>query len=280
MDKEWFENRSLFIATKHQKETVIAPKLFESFGIKSIVSSNFDTDQFGMFTGQINREIRPYDTAKLKCEFAREQFGYDLVLASEGSFFMQYGFIRVNHELLLLKDYLNEIEIIADVTSQETNFNQKKIKIISELHDFLTSINFPKNAVILSFYEEEEKKFFKDISQISQLEKIVKDKLESGIEVYIETDMRAMNNPIRMKVISEAADKMISKMQSNCPHCYYPGFSVYSYEKGLPCEICNFPTNAILIEIYKCKNCDYQKKVEFPHGKKYQEAMFCDVCNP
>ena len=280
MDKEWFENRSLFIATKHQKETVIAPKLFESFGIKSIVSSNFDTDQFGMFTGQIKREISPYDTAKRKCDLARDQFGYDLVLASEGSFFMQYGFIRVNHELLLLKDYLNEIEIIADVTSQETNFNQKKIKIISELHDFLTSINFPKNAVILSFYEEEEKKFFKDISQISQLEKIVKDKLESGIEVYIETDMRAMNNPIRMKVISEAADKMISKMQSNCPHCYYPGFSVYSYEKGLPCEICNFPTNAILIEIYKCKNCDYQKKVEFPHGKKYQEAMFCDVCNP
>jgi len=280
MDKEWFENRSLFIATKHQKETVLAPKLFESFGIKSIVSSNFDTDQFGMFTGQIKREISPYDTAKRKCDLAREQFGYDLVLASEGSFFMQYGFIRVNHELLLLKDYLNEIEIIADVTSQETNFNQKKIKIISELHDFLTSINFPKNAVILSFYEEEEKKFFKDISQISQLEKIVKDKLESGIEVYIETDMRAMNNPIRMKVISEAADKMISKMQSNCPHCYYPGFSVYSYEKGLPCEICNFPTNAILIEIYICKNCDYQKKVEFPHGKKYQEAMFCDVCNP
>ncbi len=280
MDKEWFENRSLFIATKHQKETVIAPKLFEYFGIESIVSSNFDTDQFGMFTGQIKREISPYDTAKRKCDLARDQFGYDLVLASEGSFFMQYGFIRVNHELLLLKDYLNEIEIIADVTSQETNFNQKKIKIISELHDFLTSINFPKNAVILSFYEEEKKKFFKDISQISQLEKILKDKLESGIEVYIETDMRAMNNPIRMKVISEAADKMISKMQSNCPHCYYPGFSVYSYEKGLPCEICNFPTNAILIEIYKCKNCDYQKKVEFPHGKKYQEAMFCDVCNP
>lgn len=280
MDKEWFENRSLFIATKHQKETVIAPKLFESFGIKSIVSSNFDTDQFGMFTGQIKREISPYDTAKRKCDLARDQFGYDLVLASEGSFFMQYGFIRVNHELLLLKDYLNDIEIIADVISQETNFNQKKIKIISELHDFLTSINFPKNAVILSFYEEEEKKFFKDISQISELEKIVKDKLESGIEVYIETDMRAMKNPIRMKVISEAADKMISKMQSNCPHCYYPGFSVCSYEKGLPCEICNFPTNGILIEIYKCKNCDYQKKVEFPHGKKYQEAMFCDVCNP
>lgn len=280
MDKKWFENRSLFIATKHKKELVIAPKLKKVFGVESITSSGFDTDQFGMFTGQVKREISPYEAARKKCELAREQFGYDLVLASEGSFFMQYGFIRVNHELLLLKDYQHEIEIIADVTSQETNFNQKQIKTVSELHDFLKLVSFPDNAIILSFYDGGKKKFIKDVSKTSDLEKIVKDKLEEGVEVHIETDMRAMNNPIRMKVISEATDKMISKMLSNCPHCFYPGFSVDSYEKGLPCEVCNFPTNAILTEVHKCKNCNYQKSVKFPEGKKYQDAMFCDVCNP
>jgi hypothetical protein len=49
-----FKNRRLLIATKHEKEKVIA--LLEKNGVICFVNENFDTDLLGTFTGEIERK--------------------------------------------------------------------------------------------------------------------------------------------------------------------------------------------------------------------------------
>jgi hypothetical protein len=62
-----FKNRELVIATKHHKEKVIAPLLEKELGVKCIVVKNFDTDQFGTFTGELARAEDAITTARKKC---------------------------------------------------------------------------------------------------------------------------------------------------------------------------------------------------------------------
>lgn len=51
-----FAGRKLLIATKHEKEKVIAPILARELGVKCFVVSNLDTDELGTFTGEIDRK--------------------------------------------------------------------------------------------------------------------------------------------------------------------------------------------------------------------------------
>ena len=62
-----FKNRNLVIATKHGKELVIAPILEKELGVKCFLPLNFDSDELGTFTGEIEREDDPITTARKKC---------------------------------------------------------------------------------------------------------------------------------------------------------------------------------------------------------------------
>jgi len=46
-----FERRRLIIATKHQKEQVIAPLLENTLGVSCFIDESFDTDTLGTFSG-------------------------------------------------------------------------------------------------------------------------------------------------------------------------------------------------------------------------------------
>lgn len=101
-----FENRTLFIATKHKKEEVIRPIFESSIGVKCIVPENFDTDLLGTFSGDIERSLSPVDAAREKCFLIVNNYGGELVVASEGSFFPHpvVGFFPINEEILLFLD--------------------------------------------------------------------------------------------------------------------------------------------------------------------------------
>ncbi len=93
-----FKNRSVIIATKHRKEAAIAQVLEAQLGVKTVVPEQFDTDQFGTFSGEVERKDDPITTARVKCMKALELFGGDLVVASEGVFWRSsrstYGAVR------------------------------------------------------------------------------------------------------------------------------------------------------------------------------------------
>ena len=109
------------------------------------------------------------------------------------------------------------------------------------------------------------------------LKKLLKKSTKS---IFIETDMRAMFNPTRMKNIELATLDLISKIQSFCPSCDTPGFEVIQAEKGLKCMYCNLPTELIRSHVYQCKKCNHQKEVMYPDGKEYADPTYCNDCNP
>jgi hypothetical protein len=106
------------------------------------------------------------------------------------------------------------------------------------------------------------------------------DLLASGKSCFVETDMRAMFNPTRMQIIKEVSLKLINKLHSVCPECLFPGFGVVGAEAGLLCSFCSMPTRSTLAHIYQCQHCQHESKVLYPNGKKFEEPMYCDFCNP
>jgi hypothetical protein len=277
-----FKERSLVIATKHEKEKVIAPILEKELGVNCFVSSNFDTDELGTFTGEVERKDDPLTTVKNKCLLAMEKNHCDLAIASEGSFgpHPSMYFVPANDELLLFIDKKNSLEIIARELSTETNFNSAVIKTKQELDEFAAKANFPSHGLILRPAKDDFSKIVKGITDAEKLNTTFNYFISNFGSAFIETDMRAMYNPSRMKVIERAAIILVEKINSLCPSCNTPGFGITDTKKGLPCLQCNFPTRSTLSYIYTCKKCLFTKEEKFPKGKLTEDPMYCDVCNP
>ena len=277
-----FKNRKLIIATKHHKEKVIAPIFEKHLGVKCFVDSKFDTDSLGTFTGEIERKLDPIATARQKCLLAMEKNNCDLGIASEGSFGAHPSvfFARANEEILIFIDTKNNLEITVRELSTQTNFSGKEINSLRDLKTFAKEIDFPSHALILRDKAKSTRKISKGIDNWKKLEtEFNAFKLEFN-EVYVETDMRSMFNPTRMKVIEQTAQKLYEKISKTCPKCFTPGYSVTSSQKGLQCENCRLPTESTLFYVHSCKNCLYEEKQYFPRDKKFEDPMYCNFCNP
>lgn len=277
-----FNNRKLVIATKHEKEIVIAPLLEKELGVKCVVARNFDTDVLGTFTGEVERIDDPITTARNKCLMAMELNNADLAIASEGSFGVHPSifFVSADDELLLFLDKKNDLEIIARELSTDTNFNGEEIKSEKQLIDFATKVNFPSHALIIRKAKNDFTEIAKGIADWETLIKTFHQFIAKYGTSFFETDMRAMYNPTRMKVIEKATQKLIDKINVCCPECNTPGFGITSAKKGLPCVQCNFPTSSILSYFYTCQKCSYSKEEMYPNKKITEDPMYCDVCNP
>lgn len=56
--------RKLLIATNQAKEKVIAPVLEKEIGVSCFIASDFNTDEFGTFSGEVERKDDPVSTAR------------------------------------------------------------------------------------------------------------------------------------------------------------------------------------------------------------------------
>jgi len=277
-----FKNRKLVIATKHEKEKVMAPLLEKAFGVYCFVDKNFDTDILGTFTGEIERELDPISTARQKCMMAMKLTNCDLGIASEGSFgpHPTMFFVSADDEFLIFIDKKNNLEIIVRELSTLTNFNGKEIKNEEELLAFANAINFPSHGLILRKAKTDNDIIIKGITDVNHLKNAFVELFDKFNSVFAETDMRAIYNPSRMKVIEAATQKLIAKISSLCPQCNKPGFGITDAKKGLECSLCGSPTNSTLSYIYVCQHCNYTKKEMYPHKKTTEDPMYCDYCNP
>lgn len=277
-----FQARNLLIATKHHKETVIAPLFEQNLGVNCFTSDVFDTDCLGTFSGEIERKQDALSTLRLKCVEANRLTNCDLIVASEGSFGAHPSifFAHADEELLMLKDFKNDLEIVAREISLETNFNAQEINNTTDLLEFAQKVQFPSHALIVKSSEKNFKKIVKGItSEKELLEHFEKLKTEFG-SVYVETDMRAMYNPTRMKVIEIATQSLLKKVNKECPNCKTPGFDILKANAGLPCENCHLPTRSTLSYTYQCKKCKHQEEECYPRKIKWEDPTYCDNCNP
>jgi hypothetical protein len=282
MSTELFRGRKLVIATKHNKEKVIAPLLEEALGVLCFVPSDFDTDTLGTFTGELERELDPLATARQKCRMAMEASNCDLGIASEGSFGAHPSmfFVSADDEFLIFIDKKNDLEIIVRELSVETNFNGSKINNEQELMHFANLTKFPSHSLILRKSKTENLDIIKNITNLGDLKKAFHLLIEKFDSVYAETDMRAMHNPSRMSVIENASRKLVEKINSCCPQCNIPGFGVTDVKKGLECNLCGSPTNSTLSFIYVCQKCTFTKEEMYPNKKTTEDPTYCDSCNP
>lgn len=277
-----FKGRRLIIATKHQKELVIAPLLEETLSVHCFTDPNFDTDALGTFSGEIERQQDPLSTARLKCLKAMELNQCDLGVASEGSFGSHptIFFASADEEFLIFIDKKNDLEIVVKELSTETNFNGKEIHSENELLEFAEIAQFPSHALILKPSKTVTTDIIKGITQKTDLLKGFHSILKKHGSVFAETDMRAMYNPSRMEVIKTTAEKLVDKITSLCPECQTPGFGATDVKKGLPCSLCGFPTQSTLSLIYTCNKCNYTSEKLYPNEKETEDPMYCGFCNP
>ncbi len=279
-----FEGRTLLVATMHGKETVIAPLVEANLGVAVLVPSGLNTDLLGTFTGEIQRTKDPIETLRSKCELAMDQTGMDLCIASEGSFgpHPAFFFVPADEELVMLLDRKHGLEILAKELTTETNFAKKKIDAWDALEAFAVQAGFPEHGLILRTDPISPDYIVKGITDWGVLKQAhEKMNVENpGSVLVVETDMRAMYNPTRMKAIESAMHKLLQNIQSFCPNCEVPGFVVTDVEEGLPCQHCNNPTRSILKTISTCKHCEHVESSLHPKGKSFEDPMYCDYCNP
>ncbi len=277
-----FSDRRIVIATMHRKEEVIAPLLKSELGLAPFVDSSIDTDQFGTFTGEIEREKDPLSTLRDKCYLALNSTGCDLVIGSEGSFgpHPYLYFVPANDELVLFIDKKNNLEIVERELNTSTNFNSTYVDSIIDLLSFAERTMFPSHHLILKAQNDERTFLEKGIHEKSVLIEHFNYCLAHFGGATVETDMRAMCNPTRMQNIQLTTEKLIRKIKSHCPNCSTPGYSITSSIPGLPCHSCMKPTKSTLSHRYSCSKCGHKNDHIFPYEKEFEDPSYCDFCNP
>jgi hypothetical protein len=270
------------IATMHGKEQVVAPLFKEHFGAVALLPDNINTDLLGTFSGEIERDGDMLSVARKKCLMAMDMLNVDVGLASEGAFgpHPEWGFIPAATECVLFIDRKNGLEIQETLMTTETNYNGKYIETKAELNDFAQSAGFPSHAVILKNRRDNFTFIHKGLHDDIQLQQYFQFLNKQFGRVFVETDMRAMHNPTRMKMIARCTQKLIEKIKCTCPECSRPGFGVADVITGLPCLLCAIPTRSVLAHVYLCSGCGYRQEKMYPENKQCEDPMYCDNCNP
>ncbi|EDX87265.1 hypothetical protein S7335_4973 [Synechococcus sp. PCC 7335] len=295
----FFTNRVAVIATMHRKEQVIAPLVESALGVKTLIPTNFNTDNFGTFTRETKRPADQLTTARLKAKAALKLSGKTLAIASEGSFgpHPQLPFAACNRELVLLYDLEHELEIVGEQLSTETNYQSQTVSSPEEALAFASSVGFPEHGLVVMRVASTEHEtdqeagrptetVAKGITVAADLIQAVTLALEQSVDrkAHVETDMRALYNPTRMDAIAQATIDLIKKATHLCPRCHYPGFVITQRFPGLPCSLCGAATLLTRSVRYSCQHCQFQQdqpSPDLPPGSPpFADPAHCFYCNP
>ncbi|MCT7950540.1 hypothetical protein NG798_12130 [Ancylothrix sp. C2] len=280
-----FKNRTAVIATMHKKEQAIAPLVEQELLLKTVIPDNFNTDLFGTFSRDVKRRGTQIEAARAKAEKAMEITGTSLGIASEGSFgpHPAIPFLPHNREIVLFLDKENNLEIIGEEFTTDTNYSHELVNNLEEAEKFAKKAGFPEHGLVVIIGESAtgQGEIIKGIITPENLSDAVNYALKkSAGAVHIETDMRAMYNPTRMRAIERATRNLIEKIKTVCPQCSCPGFEIIERKKGLPCSLCNLPTHLTKSVVYQCKKCEFCQEKLFPDGIKTADPGMCQYCNP
>lgn len=277
-----FQGRNVVLLTKHKKDIAIKPILESATGCSLIVENRFDTDKLGTFTRDVERKKSQLETAREKNRVALKLSKADIVIASEGSFGSHpMAPIPWNLEIVLLYDKQTQTEIFGVYEGSDTNFDHIITNDWPSVLQFASKVGFPSHHLIMRPDKEQGKPVIKDIDGFDNLEAAFhrcQKRSKSG-SVFIETDMRAYANPTRMKNIALATQNLIEKINRHCPKCNAYGFMITEVVKGLPCEMCQWPSELTLKYIYQCHLCKHTEEELYPKGMN-ASAQYCHWCNP
>lgn len=281
----YFHGRKAVLATKHKKEEVIAPLLKEKVGLDVFVPDAFDSDLFGTFTRDVKRRDDQLETARKKARAAMNQTGIDIGIASEGSFgnHPDSPFLPYNMEYVVLIDDRNNLEIVGSYGTSKTNMSGRSVRSVEEALDVAQVFGFPENGVIVRKGPKSNRHIYKEAHDVQQLREVVQKVLSKPLSkgvAYVETDMRAHKNSLRMMAIEQATIDLVEKMMSLCPVCHLPGFAKVSVASWVPCEGCGTDSKRPKEYLFRCSACHHEEIKTDPTAPQREDQMYCLVCNP
>ncbi|MGE3920518.1 MAG: DUF6671 family protein [Gammaproteobacteria bacterium] len=278
----YYKDQKIILATKHKKENVIKPVFEKNLECHICVPHDYDTDLFGTFSGEIPRKGSAFETLILKAKKAAEEFGYQYSISSEGTFgpHPQMYFCPADTELMALVDLENDLVITEYELTTQTNFNHIDISINDNFDDFLKTVKFPSHGIIVRMLNVENEIIEKGVQDYNRLNEIIKKSFEYSSTIRLETDMRAMMNPLRMNTIRILAEKLVKRVQQLCPQCQALGFGKVSTEGYLNCIYCGTQTELYKSIVLSCLKCEYKTYHNRKDGKEFSEQTYCPNCNP
>lgn len=282
---ERFSGRVLGVASMHGKERVIGPALMARLPLAAVVAiPDLDTDRFGAFSGEVGRGTDPRTACANKARHGAEAAGLDLVIASEGSFgpYPPAPFMSCDEEWLVLLDLRDGTEVAHRHVSLDTVFGGEDCHTSEAVRVFAERMKFPEHHLVLkrSATWRSDDRVVKGIGDPDTLERNARMLLGEHGSVWVESDLRAMANPTRMRVIGAAAEAFAEELARCCPRCGLFHFAITKTLWGLPCSQCGFPTKSTRATLRECRGCGQWQEDLRTDGKAFEDPQFCDVCNP
>jgi hypothetical protein len=273
---------------------LILRPLFLAAGFELSVAP-VDTDQFGTFSGDVERQGTIRETLRKKIAAARAFSGASkgprprYFLASEGSFGPHplFGLLPTDLESLLLYDPKLDYEIYAEHLDEKpvhsrltlTRADFEGPAFTARLTEFLEGVKFPSHAVMV-----QNGPIFKGLTSRTLVDKAISDLFlgdsAAQAQVVISSDLRAHMNPTRQSAILRAGEQLLQKLKSLCPKCQAPGFSIVRGVPGLPCQQCGTESAEARAVIWECPRCFHFEERTRPDGLTTLGPEFCEWCHP
>jgi len=188
------------LTSQHEKQRLVAPSFKEVLGVE-LIERALDTDQFGTFSGDIERSASPLDTAIAKARLGMKESGLPRGVASEGSIgpdpFIPFVISDIEH--LVWVDAERDIVVSESYRSLDIRTASTRTFVGADLSDFLQRADFPRHRLIVK--AENSSPFFcaKGIGSVQALEAAISEcshRSETGA-VIVESDLRAHCSPSR-----------------------------------------------------------------------------------
>ncbi len=276
-----YVGKTVAFLTQHGKTQLIGPTLEAALGCTVVRAEGYDTDFLGTFSGEIKRLDDQLQTARMKARIGMGLTGASLGIASEGSFVADPfgGLMPWNVELLIWIDDQHQLEIVG-IAQGPARSQHRFLSSLSELETFALEAGFPEHHLILRPQSESDLRLQKGLSDWHALKQAFSacQQQANNQLVYAENDHRAFCDPTRQSMIRRAAEDLLRKIQSSCPVCDLPGFSITSHAVGLPCCVCGSATRLAKSHTWQCNVCDH--RIEQSTQDAHADARCCQVCNP
>lgn len=269
------------VATKHGKLEQIRPH-FATLKDFELVLAPIDTDEFGTFSGEIERQKSPRETVIDKAIAGAKAIGADFGIASEGTIgpHPQIPFINADQELMAFVSISRGIQIVEAYTSTEIVAHTQTITDETNLEESLSKFDLPQHSVNIVIEGEAHKEVIKGLSDRGEILGILeKARVNPANTVKVESDFRAMSSPSRQANISRCAELLAFRLSSKCPSCSEFGWGKIGYEYGLACESCESMNDRVAnAEKLGCLSCNHVELRSL--GSSTLDPSRCEFCNP
>ena len=275
-----YRGQSVALATLHQKGALAQEPFFKILEMR-VEEVRVDTDQFGTFSGDVERTLSPREVlmAKAQLGIANSQSLYGL--ASEGTIGADpmVGFLNSDIEHVGFLDSVNNLFISHSFRSFDIQAHTHQYTPGEDLSTFLAKADFPHHQLIVKSFDSGVRPLAKGISTVDELMNVLEVAAAQGlVKVTIESDLRAHASPSRAANIKQAFTELATKINTPCPECQSPGWAITSSIAGLACLDCGEETEAVKAYIYGCISCAYTQE-----GEALAEGVDpsrCNWCNP